>query len=284
MSNNAVTCVRSCGRELRYSIPKEESDTITRKKFEEGNRVCKFCAQEQSEKRKREIAEKKRLKKQQQDNIKRLEESKVQTFDRKWRDVDENGNPLMTKNDEGVAIVNLPEHIRLMWTYIKHGLRTSQSGYQTSEEMKVLRREQLQVLVQSAMQAQQRVTNDEVNDVLTKENANIARAEIELNLKIQTKRLISSVEKLHTKANREWADKPEGERERMVKEPDYRDTAGNKALRYHLLSAVEVYHKRRTLRQRQIHIIEHVDQLENQISDKNQKYLRDEGAEQASST
>jgi len=268
----------TCGRvELVYSIPPKSSDTTTKAKMDAGNLQCKECTQRIKQERKQEREKKRLAKIEKQKNIKELEESKKQIFERLWNDVDRNGTPRHTKDDTGMKIVNLPEHIRLMWMYIKNEIRESKLGFQATDEMKVIKRGPLQNIIQHSRQERQRIQSDLARELTSKEQVDKDIADIDSWETMQIKELITYVNTLHIKANREWENKPEDEWERMVKKPGYRDPEGNKAPRYHLLSDKPTYHERRALRQRQINNINRIDKVEDQISDKNEKRLMDDG-------
>lgn len=265
-----------CNNELVYSIPRQEGDNTTKARIEAGYYYCNTCTEAVKAKKKQEREERKQAKKQKKENIKHLEETKVQTFDRQWRDVDEDGNLLHTKDADGVEIVNLPEHRRLMWGYITSDIRKSEAGFKTDEEDKVIRRSQIRFVVETAMNRKQEVDSAVSREEIDRKVGDEQIAEIETWKKTELKRQTNYVEKLHAKANKEWEDKPETEVERMVKEPGYRDPEGNKAPRYHLLSQESVFHKRQALRNRRIDNIQRVDKLEEKISEKNEKLVFDE--------
>lgn len=265
-------CVR-CNNELIYNTPPQKTDTTTKNRIEAGYYNCNNCTEEIKAKKKQEREKRKQAKVQKQINIKQHEETKTQSFDRLWRDVDENGLSLMTVNDQSIEIVNLPDHARLFWIYKRHDIRKPEDGFLSYEEAKVIRRENIQSIIQTAMQAKQETTNAMHNDEMTKEGGVIRLAEIELNKKNLLKRQISYVERLHAVANKEQEQLPPIDRERFVKKPGYRDPTGNKAPRNFLLSDRITFKERQVLRNRQIAIIQHVDKLENEISEKNQVHF-----------
>jgi len=268
-----IDCMNGCGTELIAHSPRQEGDTTTRAKMEAGNYYCDTCTTEIREKRKQARQERKAAKKLKRDNIKLLAETKVQIFDRLWRDVDMNGEPMHTVNDKGIEIVNLPEHERLMWIYIRNNIRKSELGFKADEEDKVICRVTIQNIFQRTMTLKQEISNSLANEEITKQIANERTAEVDAWKKSQLRKQSAYVDRQHTKANKEWESRPEVNWERMVKEPGHRDPEGNKALRYHLLSEEQVFRKRQELRRRQIKNIEHTDLIEKQITDQNQKRL-----------
>lgn len=265
--NTGTICVR-CNQELVYSTPAAKTDTTTKKKFEQARYHCNSCELKLKEQRNQERENNRQAKKQKQINIKQLEETKTQVFDRLWRDVDENDVPLITVDDQNTEIVNLPDAFRRLWIYIRHNIRRSEDGFLSYEEAKVIRKKQVQSITETAMQAKQEVTNAMHNDEISKVAGLVRLAEIELNKKSLLKKQTSYVEKLNRIANKEQEQLPSTDRERFVKKPGHRDPEGNKAPRNFLLSDRITFKERQAIRNRQITNIQHVDKIEDEISER----------------
>lgn len=266
-------CV-TCPRELIYSIPREDDDTTTKAKIDAGIYKCIICAKEAAEAKKKAREERKVARKQKQDNIKRLEETKTQQFQRAWDDRDENGNRLNTTNDKGIPIVDLVDDERLIWVYKTGDVITPSQGWLAYEEAKVMRAEQIQRIILYAQKKEQDINNEMHNSEMTRQVGEEELKKNEENKKTQLKKQVSYVNRQHSIANKKQEEIPNPQdRETFVKKPGYRDPEGNPAARYFLLSDGITYEQRRALRERAKAIIDHRDRIEKEISEKNQRHF-----------
>lgn len=268
-----IKCV-SCERELIYSLPHEDDDTTTKARIDSGLYKCIPCTKEAAQKRKDEQEKKKEAKKEKQQQIKKLHESKTNSFERKWKDVDENGNPLNTVI-EGKRLTALLPEVRIMEIFKLYDIRNAPDGYLSYEMSNVIRGEQIAEIILTSQRQEQEMNNTIHDRLLTREEGESRLKEIEANKRAAIKRQIASIERLISLANKEYGKEsvPLVARERLVTKPGYRDPQGNKAPRYFLLSDKDTYEERSNARDKRIGILNEVDKLEEQIYTKNQKHF-----------
>jgi hypothetical protein len=264
----------SCDQPLTYSVPPQETDTTTKDKIDAGNRFCKNCNAKHLAVKKSRALKKKQEKEQSDKNKQELLETKVQIFERYWHDVDKNGIPLQTVVDGGVALLNIADHRRLMWIFKKYGIKYPVDGFTPFEEARVIKRHEMEQLLESEIQQRQTIDTALQREKVSKGTAKKQHREVNKWRTIENRRLIRQVDGLHRKANKEEEQKPETEREKMVKTPGYRDPQDNPAPRYHLLNDKLTFDKRHDMRGRQIHIIEATDEYEKKIYIKNEEAER----------
>lgn len=187
------------------------------------------------------------------ENIEQYHQRRIMKFQTMWNDK-------TIVDDKGRLVINLPHHERLMWIFIRYGIRKASLGFTPAEMTEVIREADIEFDIMRKISEWREDAKDRGLTLLVREQVEPELIKIYVSMREEMqeshrKRLVNSTRGLAHAANITWLQKPEDKWEKLVTDPSYKDPEGNKAERIHLLTEAE------TLRRRQERKMQHIEHI-----------------------
>jgi hypothetical protein len=265
---------------LFFNVPAKKTDTWTRRKAQKHDYRCNACQREESRmfSTKKGRTEHKRR----SESIQEYQTRRIDAFRRLWNDE-------KTLNDDGIPIIKLSNPERIMWTFIRNGIRSAGRGFTAEELTEVVREGLIEYnLTLEVMQymegAKKRGLSLMVREQLEPEVYRLYTQFKEDKQDARRRQFINTTRGEIDYANKLWDRKDPEQIEKIVTTPGHRDPEGNLMPRYHLLSESETFEKRRQKKERQMNQIQKVINREDEITQEHLKKEKKLSADQGSYT